>query len=210
MTTALEWLTRTLASLPESVHTLRVRADLDDRDDGHPRLQPRLRAYLRGADGVEYTFCSAKHVEPPESCVAGWSALYDIADDLITECRDFTHTLPVDDGWVAVSRHDTAVDPRGATDRPPPVPAAPRSRSQLLADIERDAAAMGMGIPAVRVDPRDTTERPPGFFDVSPVLEAEAYRDVAIAMQALAAGKAMLLHVERDALGVLTWRQVRP
>lgn len=170
--TAHSWLARALAEMPETVTSLSVRADLDDRDDDHPRLCPRIKATIVGTGGATYAFASTSRPEPAdpsESCIAGWEALYDLADDLQTETRDFIHTLPIDDGWVTLDRRE-AVDPRGAT------------------------------------------ERPPAFGDVKPVpaLEAEAYRDVAIAMQSLPAGKAMLLHVERDDIGVLTWRRVRP
>lgn len=144
------WLRATLAALPAEVTSLGIGCVFSDADD-IPRIDAALRAEIVGADGATHTFvrdpCTRTLDDPPDSCGAAWEAVYSLEDDLAAECREFIHLLPEGE-YLMLSRGDLAVDPRGATERPPAfgdVKPIPADEVRVYAEIAEAIQAMERG-----------------------------------------------------------------
>lgn len=102
MTPASRWLLVHLARLPLTVETLSIGAVFSDFDD-QARIDPAMKATLRGADGLAASWSTLGANACPESCADGVAALEDLADDLRGALDGITHLLPVDE-WVTEGR----------------------------------------------------------------------------------------------------------
>lgn len=89
------WLINRLAALPATVTSLSVMAVFSDFDD-KPRIDPALKATLRGADGAECQWSSLGLNFTPPSCEGGADALDALADNLAEAIDGLTYLLPVD------------------------------------------------------------------------------------------------------------------
>ena len=95
MTPVDRWLINRLAELPPAVESLSVMAVFSDFDD-MPRIDPALKATLRGEDGAECEWSSLGLNYTPPSCEAAADALDALADDLPAAIDGLTYLLPVD------------------------------------------------------------------------------------------------------------------
>ena len=102
MTPVARWLRARLASLPATVASLSVMAQFSDFND-QPRIDPAIKATLRGADGQTASWSSSGQNVYPASVDDGVEALEDLADDLRTAIDGLTYLLPVDE-WQTESR----------------------------------------------------------------------------------------------------------
>ncbi len=102
MTPASRWLRATLARLPSSVESLSVMAQFSDFDD-KPRIDPAIKATLRGADGAQCQWSSLGLNFTPPSCEGGADALDALADNLAEAIDGLTYLLPVDE-WTTETR----------------------------------------------------------------------------------------------------------
>lgn len=102
MTPASRWLRATLARLPSSVESLSVMAQFSDFDD-RPRIDPALKATLRGEDGQTASWSSLGQNIYPASVDDGVDALEALADDLRGALDGITYLLPVDE-WQTETR----------------------------------------------------------------------------------------------------------
>jgi hypothetical protein len=102
MTPVTRWLLATLARLPLTVESLSVMAVFSDFDDV-PRVDPAIKANLRGADGLTTAWSSRGPNAYPASCDEGVAALEDLADTLRDALEGITFLLPVDE-WQTEAR----------------------------------------------------------------------------------------------------------
>lgn len=102
MTPATRWLRARLAELPPAVESLSVMAQFSDFDD-KPRIDPALKATLRGADGATASWSSLGQNIYPASVDDGVDALEALADDLRGALDGITYLLPVDE-WQTETR----------------------------------------------------------------------------------------------------------
>lgn len=95
MTPATRWLRARLAELPPAVESLSVMAQFSDFDDV-PRIDPAIKATLRGEDGAQCQWSSLGLNFTPPSCEGGADALDALADNLSEAIDGLTYLLPVD------------------------------------------------------------------------------------------------------------------
>lgn len=96
MTPATRWLRARLAELPPAVESLSVMAVFSDFDD-RPRIDPAIKATLRGADGATAEWSSLGPNAYPDSVDAAADALDALADNLSEAIDGITYLLPVDE-----------------------------------------------------------------------------------------------------------------
>lgn len=102
MTPATRWLRARLAELPPAVESLSVMAQFSDFDD-RPRIDPAIKATLRGADGATASWSSLGPNVYPASMLDAADALDALADNLVSAIDGITHLLPVDE-WQTETR----------------------------------------------------------------------------------------------------------
>jgi len=102
MTPVTRWLLTRLSELPLTVETLSVMAVFSDFDD-RPRIDPAMKATLRGADGATAEWSSLGPNVYPASVDDGVEALESLADDLRGSLDGITYLLPVDE-WQTEGR----------------------------------------------------------------------------------------------------------
>lgn len=102
MTPVTRWLRAQLATLPLSVESLSAMAVFSDVNDV-PRIDPALKATLRGEDGARCQWSSLGPNCTPPSCEAAADALDALADDLTAAIDGLTYLLPVDE-WQTETR----------------------------------------------------------------------------------------------------------
>jgi hypothetical protein len=102
VTPASRWLRARLAELPTAVESLSVMAVFSDVNDV-PRIDPAIKATLRGADGAQCQWSSLGLNFTPPSCEGGADALDALADNLTEAIDGLTYLLPVDE-WQTETR----------------------------------------------------------------------------------------------------------
>lgn len=88
-----------LATLPGEVLSLSLGMELDDTEDAPPAFVARMRATLRGADGIPVPFAGddAPALDDASPYALAWDACERLSDDLRAAVTPFYYLLPVDD-----------------------------------------------------------------------------------------------------------------